>query len=635
MKKNNKQKFIELANKLHNNKYGYSEVEYNGCKNKVKIICPEHGIFEMTPDCHINGKNGCPKCSGKVFCNEDAIYKFKKIHGDKYDYSKVEYINAYTKVTIICPEHGEFKQTPHNHLNGNGCPKCGRIKNSKSKTLTSEVAIDNIKKRTDDKYDLSKAKYVNAKTKIKVICHQKDINGIEHGEFEITPSNLLSGYGCPKCSKEKNSIQSRLPYDVFQKKVNEKYGNIYIIDKDTYENKPYEFNVYCTIHKIYFKCNGYNLYEYKNNICPECQKDMLLCASIKTHNISDIEICEQPKMDESILYKIKSGEEVWVPVWGLENKYMVSSNGRIKRINRIYKNGKKLEDRLIRQYYNSRNRRTLGVTLNGKYKTVHKTVFESFYKLTIPKGYEYTIDHIDTNPDNNNVLNLRLCKGIRDNMLNNPLTIKHLNRKGHKQNLNLDITNLDGEIWVPCIGYEDIYSISNKGRIKAEERIIVERNTGIIRKKKPHIMRMYKKDNMYYTVGLTDKNGNRKNIYVHKIEYESFFGKIEEGNEVDHIDSNPLNNNLDNLRSCSHKENCMNINSINKRYNTIKKNNKRHNGISLLLMKNNEIIKEFASYIECAEYFGVGYHSIERYINKKTTKLRCLSSDLTLIKKQY
>jgi hypothetical protein len=95
---------------------------------KVCIICPEHGEFWQHPFSHFNGF-GCSKCSGCYqYSTKDFITKARVTHGDEYDYLKTEYKNAKKKVCIICPEHGEFWQTPHVHLRGSGCPECAKIK---------------------------------------------------------------------------------------------------------------------------------------------------------------------------------------------------------------------------------------------------------------------------------------------------------------------------------------------------------------------------------------------------------------------------------------------------------------------------------------------------------------------------
>lgn len=128
------EQFIEEAKKIHGNKFNYSKSEYKNAHTKVCIICPEHGEFFQSPISHLRGDK-CPSCSGnKKLTSEQFIKKSNEIHNNKFDYSKVDYKNNSTKVCIICPEHGEFWMQPSNHLNGQGCPKCGRI-NAINKTI--------------------------------------------------------------------------------------------------------------------------------------------------------------------------------------------------------------------------------------------------------------------------------------------------------------------------------------------------------------------------------------------------------------------------------------------------------------------------------------------------------------------
>lgn len=116
--------FIQRSTEIHQGKYDYSKTKYNGRQEKVCIICPEHGEFWQSPHFHLQGGN-CPKCVGGVRLTDDEfIEKAKAVHEDRYDYSKVQYVNTATKVCIVCPEHGEFWQTPNNHLFGAGCPSC-------------------------------------------------------------------------------------------------------------------------------------------------------------------------------------------------------------------------------------------------------------------------------------------------------------------------------------------------------------------------------------------------------------------------------------------------------------------------------------------------------------------------------
>ena len=140
--------FIEKARQVHGDKYDYSKTEYKGTFENVIITCKKHGDFLMKPNNHLNG-NGCKICSNEKLhderakTNEKFIEDSKKIHGYKYNYSKVSYINSHNKVCIICPEHGEFWQTPNDHLSGKGCPICNNSKLENEIKMLLEV--NNIK----------------------------------------------------------------------------------------------------------------------------------------------------------------------------------------------------------------------------------------------------------------------------------------------------------------------------------------------------------------------------------------------------------------------------------------------------------------------------------------------------------
>lgn len=125
-KKGSTENFVSKARTIHGNLYDYSLVEYGNNDTKVKIICSLHGMFEQRPRNHIVGKAGCPRCSKtKRLTSDEFIQRSKEIHGEKYDYSLVQYINSTTKVKIICPTHGIWEVQPKAHtLSKNGCPKC-------------------------------------------------------------------------------------------------------------------------------------------------------------------------------------------------------------------------------------------------------------------------------------------------------------------------------------------------------------------------------------------------------------------------------------------------------------------------------------------------------------------------------
>lgn len=131
----NKEVFIATALQIHPKKYSYSSVDYKNARTKVQIICSTHGSFWQTPDNHLHG-HGCPMCMAEIFSKskrsstEKFVQSAKTIHVAFYDYSLVVYQNAKTKVKIICPNHGQFSQTPNDHLGGHGCPKCVKVVSS-------------------------------------------------------------------------------------------------------------------------------------------------------------------------------------------------------------------------------------------------------------------------------------------------------------------------------------------------------------------------------------------------------------------------------------------------------------------------------------------------------------------------
>lgn len=126
--------FIEKLKKIFADEdYLYTKTSFINYHFNVIITCLTHGDFLVEPANALYHKSGCPLCKNKKISKnrkltkEEFIEKAKEIHGDKYDYKEVEYLDNKTKVKIICPKHGEFFQTPNNHLKGCGCKKCGYL----------------------------------------------------------------------------------------------------------------------------------------------------------------------------------------------------------------------------------------------------------------------------------------------------------------------------------------------------------------------------------------------------------------------------------------------------------------------------------------------------------------------------
>lgn len=191
--KHNLKKFIDKAQKVHGDLYNYSKVNYKLDNQKVVIICKEHGEFKQVVRSHLSG-NGCPRCAGFNVSFEEFVQKSNAVHKNKYDYSVAEknYTGVRSKVVIVCPIHGKFKQSPGIHLHGVGCFQCGKMKAAQKRTLTTEEFSSRSKLIHNNFYDYSKTQYIGNKKNVVIVCPK-------HGEFEQSAGNHFMGKGCPKC----------------------------------------------------------------------------------------------------------------------------------------------------------------------------------------------------------------------------------------------------------------------------------------------------------------------------------------------------------------------------------------------------------------------------------------------------
>ena len=216
-KKSNTNEWIEKAKYVHNNYFSYEKSEYKGSNNKIIVTCPVHGDFEVKANNHLNGYN-CKKCqlegikhnitklpktnsSTKKLTNDTFIFRAKMIHPN-FDFSKCNYINHKTHVTIICPIHGEFKISPLKLLKGQGCAMC-----SNNKKLTTEEFIERSKLIHGDLFYYNKCEYISTHKNVILTC--KKCNS----DFKVLPSNHLhQKHGCPYCniSKLENDMKQFL-----------------------------------------------------------------------------------------------------------------------------------------------------------------------------------------------------------------------------------------------------------------------------------------------------------------------------------------------------------------------------------------------------------------------------------------
>lgn len=212
-KRKTKEQFIKDAQSIHGLRYGYNNAKYVNGLTKVLIDCPAHGGFWQTPGNHLRGV-GCPKCANVIKANSKRsintkfVEQAQSVHNFFYNYDNTKYVNCKTPLLINCPIHGDFWQSPNNHLQGKGCAECGK----QSTRKPQEQFIHQAQLIHGSRYDYSHLEYLNSRTKVCINC-------LIHGEFRQMPGRHLRGRGCPKCAKQTTANKKRLTTETFIKKA--------------------------------------------------------------------------------------------------------------------------------------------------------------------------------------------------------------------------------------------------------------------------------------------------------------------------------------------------------------------------------------------------------------------------------
>lgn len=250
-KKITTEEFIERAKQIHGDKYDYSKVNYINSHTKICIICPKHGEFLQLPHSHLFG-SGCPVCARIKRTSENTfIQRAKEVHGDKYDYSKTEYINKRTKVCIICPIHGEFWQRPHNHIHGKqGCPECGKKYAKEWRKNNYNVFLKASKERFGDAYSFPNIEneYENSHSKITIKCNKCGNEFVKIACDHITSSHG----GCQHCYFNKSKSEEEIGNFILET-IGDKSA-VSFNDRNILKNN--ELDIYIKSKKIAIEFNG-------------------------------------------------------------------------------------------------------------------------------------------------------------------------------------------------------------------------------------------------------------------------------------------------------------------------------------------------------------------------------------------
>ena len=245
--------FIKKAKQLYGNKYDYSKVIYKNSKIPVIIICNTcSNEFQQMRNTHLNGDGGCKICAinkfkkDMTFTKEEFIQKAKEIHGNKYDYSQVNYINSQTKITLKCNIcENTFEQLANGHLQGRGCKQCAcKLIGDKSRKTNDQFILEaeNIHKDENNIpiYDYSMVEYKTCHKKVIIICKI-------HGQFEQCPSHHLSGRGCINCGIINGAKKQTFTKEEFIQKAKEKHGTKFDYSQINYINSQTKITLKCNI----------------------------------------------------------------------------------------------------------------------------------------------------------------------------------------------------------------------------------------------------------------------------------------------------------------------------------------------------------------------------------------------------
>lgn len=269
MKRSNTKEFIAKSVSVHGERYSYENCNYISAREPVTITCNSHGDFTTTPNRHLNG-NGCAKCFHEKRSSgawkdtkEDFVARAVVVHGNKYDYSMVDYRGSFSEVSVVCPEHGIFKTKPNNHLQGRGCPPCGRKSASIKRSATFSHFLSSAKKIHGERYEYSESSFKKMSGTTTITCQ-------EHGEFYQNAHDHVAGAGCPSCAEEKVKLfnESRsMDSCHFIEKAQNTHGSRYGYDLVDYKRNSEPVKIICPEHGEFKQRPDSH---YAGSGCPKC-----------------------------------------------------------------------------------------------------------------------------------------------------------------------------------------------------------------------------------------------------------------------------------------------------------------------------------------------------------------------------
>lgn len=279
---------IKDFKRKHGDRYDYSLVDYKGSDCPVEIICTTHGVFKQRADQHRSGNN-CPKCAKKYKpTNDEFINECMQIFKNKFTYEKTQYKNVRTKITVTCITHGDFKVLPYNHKNSQ---HGGCPKCSPNGKLTLQDFISQAKIVHKVGYIYDRVSWSNTRAKITIGCQK-------HGYFTQIADQHLRGRGCPKCAIDTNKKATTMTAEEFISIATDFHGNKYDYSQIIYQNSYTKIKIICPFHGEFWQRPHGHL---QTKGCKKCGDK----SKFNFRKSAYIEHCNNVNKGKSNLYIIK------------------------------------------------------------------------------------------------------------------------------------------------------------------------------------------------------------------------------------------------------------------------------------------------------------------------------------------
>jgi Zn ribbon nucleic-acid-binding protein len=315
------EEFIEKSKSNNGTKFSYLNINYVNSRTPIEIYCNKHKkYFKVTPHSHLLNNSGCDICTTeKLYKNntqrktpEQFLIDLKKVHGNKYNYEKVNYRLSRKKIVVTCLKHGDFETNANNFIMGANCPVCSLENREDPRTITQEQFIKIARGVHSNKYSYDMTKYKKSHTKVIVTCKI-------HGDFNTTPVSFLKGTGCAKCGVDAAKLKQTTPLEKVIEKIKLTHKNRYTYNFDDYKNSRSKIKIICKKHGEFIQ----QIHEHiAGSGCPRCYESKGEMKVAEVLELFKVKYVTQKKFEGCISDKgILMPFDFFIPSWNLAIEY--------------------------------------------------------------------------------------------------------------------------------------------------------------------------------------------------------------------------------------------------------------------------------------------------------------------------